>query len=153
MKMSGGINLRYATQMSAENRAYTIRNILTKAAKTASLRRRYVLPAQILAAGKFCLEDQGLFVACSLARSYWSTRSHRRVFDLVFKKPDEEIYPNGEPKLLKKKLIFHMSMTTWLCNLQARPVMQALLTIPKKIQIMRESSQKNFIQRNTARSN
>ena len=29
----------------------------------------------------------------------------------------------------------------------------ALLTIPKKIQIMRESSQKNFTQRNTARSN
>ena len=29
----------------------------------------------------------------------------------------------------------------------------ALLIIPKTIQIMRESSQKNFMQRNTARSN
>ena len=86
-------------------------------------------------------------------------------------------------------------MTTGLCDLQARPVMQrqrslfhgqegnsdvtrswnsatrqyrhvmrhkvkgeiicilALLTIPKRIQITRESSQKKFMQRNTARSN
>ena len=29
----------------------------------------------------------------------------------------------------------------------------ALLTIPKRIQIMRESFQKNFMHRNTARSN
>ena len=31
---------------------------------------------------------------------------------------------NGEPKLLRKKLIFPMSITTELFNLQARPVMQ-----------------------------
>ena len=59
-----------ATQMSPENRAYTIRNILTEAAE---FRVKTVLRAQILAAGKFCVEDQGLFVACTLARSHWST--------------------------------------------------------------------------------
>ena len=103
MKMARGINLHfrsgkysnaaesYATQMSAENRAYTIRNILTEAAEfrsTCQTRQfeRTMCPAGlILAAGKFCLEDQGLFVACTLARSHWSTRSHRRVFDSVFK--------------------------------------------------------------------
>ena len=36
--------------------------------KTASLRGHCVLPAQILAAGKYCREDQGLFVASTLAR-------------------------------------------------------------------------------------
>ena len=60
-------------------------------------------------------------MACTLARSHWSTGSHRRVFDSVFKKQARKY---GEPKLLRKKLIFPMSVTTGLCNLQARPVMQ-----------------------------
>ena len=64
-------------------------------------------------------------MASTLARSHWSTRSNRRVYDSVsVQKPDEEIYTNGEPKLLRKKVIFPMGMTTGLCNLQARPVMQ-----------------------------
>ena len=88
MKMSRGINLHfrsgkysnaaesYATQMSAENRAYIHyskhlnKGLPNFVVKTASLRGHCVLPAQVLEAGKFCLEDQGLFVACTLARSH-----------------------------------------------------------------------------------
>ena len=45
-------------------------------------------------------------------------------FRFSFQKPDEQIYTNGEPKLLTKKVIFSMGMTTGLCNMQARSVMQ-----------------------------
>ena len=45
-------------------------------------------------------------------------------FRFSFQKPNEEIYTNGEPKLLRKRLIFPMSMTTGLCKWQASPVMQ-----------------------------
>ena len=44
------------------------------------------------------------------------------------------------------KLIQHKVKGEIICIL-------ALLNIPKRIQVMRESSQKNFMQRNTARSN
>ena len=110
MKMSRGINLHfrsgkysnaaesYATQMSAENRAYTIRNILTKAAEFRCQNcqfERTLCPAgkKILAAGKFCLEDQGLFVACTLARSHWSTRSHRRNSSFTSALQTSQVHP------------------------------------------------------------
>ena len=89
MKMSRGINLHfrsgkysnaaesYTTQMSAENCAYNIRNILTAAAEFRCQNcqfERTLCPAGTnLAAGKFCFEDQGLFVDCTLARSHSST--------------------------------------------------------------------------------
>ena len=55
--------LRKVTQLRCRQRtAHTL--LPNFAVKTASLGGDCVLPKQILAAGKFCLEDQGLFVAC-----------------------------------------------------------------------------------------
>ena len=71
---------------------------------------------------KILSQDQGLLVACTLARNHWSTmqKSSTR-FRFSFQKPDKYIYSYGKPKLLRKKVIFPMGMTTGLCNLQARP--------------------------------
>ena len=74
--------------------------------KTASLRGHCVLPAQTLAAGKFCLEDQGLFAACILARSHWSTRSHRCVFDSVFKNQTRKYTLTVNQNYLERNLSF-----------------------------------------------
>ena len=109
MKMSRGINLHfrsgkysnaaesYATEMSAENRAYTIGNILTKAAEfrcqNCQFPRTLCPAGKNLAAGKFCLEDQGLFVACTLARSHWSTRSHRRNSSFTSALQTSQVHP------------------------------------------------------------
>ena len=61
--------------------------------KTTSLREHCVLPTQILAAGKFCLLSKE-----PLEYQKSSTR-----FRFSFQKLDEEIYTNGEPKLLNKE--------------------------------------------------
>ena len=79
----------------------------------------------------------------------------------------------ARPVMQRQRSLFHVqednSDVTWSWNSPARQYRQvylmrhkikgeiicilALLTIPKRIKIMRESSQKNFMQRNTARSN
>ena len=78
---------RKVTQLRCRQRtvrACTIRNILTEAAEfrcqNCQFERTLCPAGKNFSSGKILSrsEDQGLFVACTLARSHWSTRSHRR---------------------------------------------------------------------------
>ena len=114
--------------MSAENRAYTIRNILTEAAKFRCQNcqfERTLCPAGTNFSSGIILSGRPRIIrGLYLSKEPLEYQKSSTRFQFSFQKPDEEIYTNGEPKLLRKKLIFPISMTTGLCNLQARPVMQ-----------------------------
>ena len=138
--MSPGINLHfrsgkysnaaetYATQMSAENRAYTIRNILTEAAEFRCQNcqfERTLCPAGTnFSSAKILSRRPRIIRGLYLSKEPLGYQKSSTRFRFCFQKPDEAVYTNGEPKLLRKKLIFPISMTTGLCNLQARPVVQ-----------------------------
>ena len=133
MKMSRGINLHfrsvknsnaaesYASQMSTENRAYTIRNILTEATEFRCQNcqfERTLCPAGTnFSSGKILSRRPRIIRGLYLSKEPLEYQKSSTRFRLSFQKPDEEIYTNGEPKLFRKKLIFLMSMTTGLCNL------------------------------------
>ena len=86
--------------MSAENRAYTIRNILTQTAKyvvkTASLRGPCVLRAQILAAAKNLFRRPRIIHGLYLGKEpleYQKSSTHYD-FRFSFQKADEEMDAN-----------------------------------------------------------
>ena len=126
MKMSRGINLHfrsgkysnaaesYATQMSTENRACTIRNILTEAAEFRCQNcqfERTLCPAGTdFSSGKILSRRQRIIRGLYLSKDPLEYQKSSTRFRFSFQKPDEEIHPNGETKLLRKKLIFPMSV-------------------------------------------
>ena len=87
---------RYASYMSAENPAHTIQNILTEAAE---------FRCQILAAGKFCLEEQGLIIrGLYLSKKSLEYQKSSTRFRFSFQRPDE--YTLGKRYLSNKKTYF-----------------------------------------------
>ena len=97
VKMSRGIEITftaysnaaesYATQMSAEKRAYTIRNILTEAAEfrcqNCQLERTLCPAGTNFSSGKILSRRSRIFRGLYLSKE--TLEYHRRVFDSVFK--------------------------------------------------------------------
>ena len=132
MKMSRGINLHFHSgkySNAAESYAtHTIRNILTEAAEFLCQNcqfERALCPAGTnFSSGTILSRRLRIIRGLYLSKEPLDYQKSSTRFRFSFQQPDEEIYTNSEPKLLRKKLIFPVSMTTGLCNLQARPVMQ-----------------------------
>ena len=119
MKMSRGINLHfrsgkysnaaesYVTQMSAENCAYTIRNILTEAAEFRCQNcqfERTLCPAGTnFSSGKILFRRPRIIRGLYLSMEPLEYQKSSTRFRFSFQKPDEEMYTNSEPKLLRKK--------------------------------------------------
>ena len=117
MKMSRGINLHfrsgkysnaaesYATQMSAENRAYIIRNILTEAAEfccqNCQFERTLCSAGKNFSSGKMLSRRPRVIRGLYLSKKPLEYQKSSTRFRFSFQKPDEEIYTNGEPKLLR----------------------------------------------------
>ena len=108
MKMSRGINLHfrsgkysnaarsYATQMSAENRAYTIRNILIEAAELRCQNcqfERTLCPAGTnFSSGKILCQRPRIIRGLYLSKEPLEYQKSSTRFRLIFQKADEEIY-------------------------------------------------------------
>ena len=111
----------YATQMSAENRACTIGNILTEAAEfrcqNCQFERTLCPTGTNFSSGKSLTRRPRIIRGFYPNKEPLEYQKSSTRFRFSFQKPDEEIYTHGEPKLLRKKVIFPMGMTTWLCNL------------------------------------
>ena len=94
----------------------TSRNILTEAAEFPCQNcqfKRTLCPAGTnFSSGKILSRRPRIIRGLYLSKKLLEYQKSSTLFRFSFQKPDEEIYTNGEPKLLIKKLIFPMSMTT-----------------------------------------
>ena len=111
--------MNYETKIS-ENGIYSIRNIVLTQDDTEFRCQYYQLERD---RGSISSRRPRLVRGLYLGKQPLEYQKTSTQFRFSFQKPHGEIHTeNYGEKPLKKKLIFPMSMTTGLCNLQARPV-------------------------------